>query len=78
MNIHALDIFPGKGQGHKTLKCNGLKWVKKIERKTPHYNFVILTYNLIGPKISGNVQNTIMNEICFVIRDILIFENVDF
>ena len=29
-------------------------------------------------KISGNVQNNLRNEICFVFCDILIFENFDF
>ena len=53
---------------------------KLVERKTARYIFVIPTHSFgpIGLKFSENVQNTMMNEICFVISDILIFENFYF
>ena len=73
--------MPGQGQGHKRPKCKGLNMVKKnFEQKTACYIFVIPTHSFgpIGLKFSENVQNTMMNEICFVICDILIFENFHF
>ena len=48
--------------------------------RVTHYIFGPPTHNFgpIGLKISQNVQNTMMNEICFVFRDILIFKKFDF
>ena len=48
--------------------------------RVTRYIFGPPTHNFgpIGLKISQNVQNTMMNEICFVFRDILIFKKFDF
>ena len=72
LNIHESEINQGQGGGQKTPTCKGLKMVRKLDEwKTSHYIFVTATHNFgpIGPKISGSVQNTIMNEIYFVVGD---------